>query len=100
MQFIVPQTSHPYSPPRFDGDHIPAEERDAVEHLLGITHLLGWYEHQFRLALALFDQCQTPVSLGTFTSRTILPASSTMQTLVSLTDTSSPAKWSMLRFSF
>ena len=26
--------------------------------------------------------------------------SSTMQTLVSLTDTSSPAKWSMLRFSF
>ena len=35
-----------------------------------------------------------------FTSRTILPVSSTMQTLVSLTDTSSPAKWSMLRFSF
>ena len=28
------------------------------------------------------------------------PTSSTMQTLVSLTDTSSPAKWSMLRFSF
>jgi hypothetical protein len=27
-------------------------------------------------------------------------ASSKMQTLVSLTDTSSPAKWSMLRFSF
>jgi hypothetical protein len=26
--------------------------------------------------------------------------SSTMQTLVSLTDTSSPAEWSMLRFSF
>jgi hypothetical protein len=36
-------------------------------------------------------------SLATFTSRVILPASSTMQTLVSLTDTSSPAKWSMLR---
>jgi hypothetical protein len=35
-----------------------------------------------------------------FTSRTILPASSTMQMLVSLTETSSPAKWSMLRFSF
>src|SRR5262249_15570246 len=34
------------------------------------------------------------------TSRTILPASSTMQMLVSLTETSSPAKWSMLRFSF
>jgi transposase len=34
------------------------------------------------------------------TSRTILPVSSTMQTLLSLTDTSSPAKWSMLRFSF
>jgi NAD(P)-dependent dehydrogenase (short-subunit alcohol dehydrogenase family) len=31
---------------------------------------------------------------------TILPVSSTMQTLVSLTDTSNPAKWSMLRFSF
>jgi hypothetical protein len=27
-------------------------------------------------------------------------ASSTMQMLVSLTDTSNPAKWSMLRFSF
>jgi integrase len=34
------------------------------------------------------------------TYRTILPVSSTMQTLVSLTETSSPAKWSMLRFSF
>ena len=33
-------------------------------------------------------------------SRTILPVSSTMQTLVSLTDTSNPAKWPMLRFSF
>ena len=40
------------------------------------------------------------LSLATFTSRTILPASSTMQMLVSLTETSSPAKWSMLRFSF
>src|SRR5262249_54721921 len=30
--------------------------------------------------------------VATLTSRTILPASSTMQTLVSLTDTSSPAK--------
>src|SRR6478609_4100630 len=39
-------------------------------------------------------------SLATFTSRTILPASSTTQMLVSLTETSSPAKWSMLRFSF
>jgi hypothetical protein len=38
--------------------------------------------------------------LATFTSRTFLPVSSTMQTLVSLTDTSNPAKWSMLRFSF
>ena len=39
-------------------------------------------------------------SLATFTSRTILPASSTMQMLVSLTETSNPAKWSILRFSF
>jgi hypothetical protein len=37
---------------------------------------------------------------STFTSRTILPVSSTMQMLVSSTDTSGPAKWSMLRFSF
>jgi len=43
---------------------------------------------------------QASGSLATFTSRTILPASSTMQMLVSLTETSSPAKWSMLRFSF
>src|SRR6516225_3064883 len=35
---------------------------------------------------------QASGSLATFTSRMILPASSTMQTLVSLTDTSSPAK--------
>src|SRR5208282_5322001 len=40
------------------------------------------------------------IRLDTFTSRTSLPVSSTMQTLVSLTETSSPAKWSMLRFSF
>jgi hypothetical protein len=39
-------------------------------------------------------------SLAAFTSRTILPVASTIQTLVSLTDTSNPAKWSMLRFSF
>ena len=39
-------------------------------------------------------------ALAAFTSRTILPVASTMQTLVSLTDTSNPAKWSMLRFSF
>jgi hypothetical protein len=37
-------------------------------------------------------------SLAAFTSRAILPVSSTMQMLVSLTETSSPAKWSMLRF--
>jgi hypothetical protein len=30
----------------------------------------------------------------------LLPVSSTMQMLVCLTDTSNPAKWSMLRFSF
>src|SRR5512139_2221156 len=41
-----------------------------------------------------------PGSLATLTSRTILPVSSTMQMLVSLTETSSPAKCSMLRFSF
>ena len=39
-------------------------------------------------------------SFATFTSFTILPVSSTMQMLVSLTDTSNPPKWSMLRFSF
>src|SRR5262249_39933540 len=32
-------------------------------------------------------------SLATLASRMILPASSTMQTLVSLTETSSPAAW-------
>ncbi len=38
------------------------------------------------------------VTIATFTSRMIFPESSTMQMLVSLTETS--AKWSMLRFSF
>jgi hypothetical protein len=37
---------------------------------------------------------------ATLTSRTILPVPSTMQTLVSLTETSNPAKLFMLRFSF
>jgi hypothetical protein len=32
--------------------------------------------------------------------RRLMTTSSTMQMLVSLTDTSNPAKWSMLRFSF
>src|SRR6516165_1878222 len=45
-------------------------------------------------------QSRASGSLATFTSRTILPVSSTMQMLVSLTETSSPANWSMLRFSF
>jgi hypothetical protein len=38
--------------------------------------------------------------LATFTSRTILSVPSTTPRLVTLTETSSPAKWSMLRFSF
>jgi len=46
------------------------------------------------------DRHNASGSLAGLTSRIILPASSTMQTLVSLTDTSSPAKCSMLRFSF
>jgi len=37
---------------------------------------------------------------ATFPSHTIVPVSSTLQMQVSLTDTSNPAKWSMLRFSF
>src|SRR3974390_1252861 len=55
---------------------------------------LKWY-------VGLLSTCSKDSgSLATFTSRTILPESSTMQTLVSLTETSNPAKWSMLRFSF
>jgi hypothetical protein len=41
-----------------------------------------------------------PVKVIWVTSRTILPVSSTMQMLVSLTDPSSSTEWSMLRFSF
>ena len=62
-------------------------------HLAVEGALLGAYSH-FRTANSASG------SLSTFTSRTILPASYTMQTLVSLTETSSPAKWAMLRFSF
>jgi hypothetical protein len=46
------------------------------------------------------DESKASGSVSNFKSRTILPVSSTMQTLVSLTETSNPAKWSMLRFSF
>jgi hypothetical protein len=40
-----------------DGDHIPRAEREAVRHLFSLLFLLGWYEHQFRHALALFNGC-------------------------------------------
>jgi ribosomal protein L37AE/L43A len=42
-----------------DGDHIPNNEREAVRQLYGLLFLLGWYEQQFRHALALFDLCET-----------------------------------------
>jgi hypothetical protein len=67
--------------------------------------ILQPYAHQSAVIALVFnfwretDQSR-PGSIATFTSRTILPVSSTMQTLVSLTETSSPAKWSMLHFSF
>jgi hypothetical protein len=48
------------------------------------------------LTETVFRQGAKPVTAALM----ILPVSSTMQTLVSLTDTSSPAKWSKLRFSF
>jgi hypothetical protein len=76
-------------------------------------HVGAWIEQEFGLVYqsrsGLFALLQAGFfstansgsgSLATFTSRTILPVSSTMQMLVSLTDTSNPAKWSMLRFSF
>jgi len=52
---------------------------------------LNWYAGLFSTANSVSG------SLAILTSRTILPVSSTMQTLVSLTEMSSPAKWSMLR---
>jgi hypothetical protein len=44
-----------------DGDHVPDNERQAVRHLYGLLFLLGWYEQQFRHALALFDACENRV---------------------------------------
>src|SRR5262245_36779379 len=63
--------------------------------------LLHWILHRSQAAAAGFVSTCSRLSgsLATFTSRAILPVSSTMQTLVSLTEISSPAKWSMLRFS-
>jgi hypothetical protein len=40
-----------------DGDHIPNEERETTRHLWSLLFFLGWYEQQFRHALALFDVC-------------------------------------------
>jgi hypothetical protein len=39
------------------GDHIPNKERETTRHLWSLLFLLGWYEQQFRNALALFDGC-------------------------------------------
>jgi hypothetical protein len=49
-----------------DGDHIPNGERETTQHLWSLLFLLGWYEQQFRHALALFDGCEN--------SRSPLPA--------------------------
>jgi hypothetical protein len=57
MPITVPISSPSPAPPMIDGDHIPNDEREAVRHLYGILFLLGWYEQQFRHALALFDGC-------------------------------------------
>ena len=69
---------------------------------------LALYEMSYKLALASLrgygwkpddPPRSDEVRRALARSRTTLPVSSTMQTLVSLTETSSPAKWSMLRFS-
>ena len=58
MPITVPSSSLSPAPPMIDGDHIPNNEREAVRHLFGLLFLLGWYEQQFRHALALFDACE------------------------------------------
>ena len=40
------------------GDHIPDGEGEATRHLWSLLFLLGWYEQQFRHALALFNGCE------------------------------------------
>src|SRR5271155_3533129 len=90
---------HRFHMPRLDTDHWQACFGECAEEPLRqrtrfqsnpLEAVGGVLQHrQQRLRFA----CQ-------LTSRTILPVSSTMQTPVSLTETSSPAKWSMLRFSF
>ncbi len=57
MPITVPLSSPSPHPPMIDGDHIPDAEREAVRHLWSLLFLLGWYEQQYRHALALFDGC-------------------------------------------
>src|SRR5664280_2329056 len=84
--------------PRLDTNHRQARFGQGTEQHCdngpaSSPNRLNWY-------VGFFNTCsKASGSLATFTSRTILPVSSTTQILVSLTDTSNPAKWYMLRFS-
>src|ERR1700757_3556341 len=85
--------------PRLDTDHRQA--RFSKSTVKPLRQWPGFQPNPFEVVGGFVSTANSASgSLATFTSRTILPVSSTMQTLVSLTDTSNPAKWSMLRFSF
>jgi transcriptional regulator with AAA-type ATPase domain len=94
-----------------------AESRFEALHASGLTELVG-REEELEILLRRWSKAKAGegqvvllagepgvgksrvCQLASLTSRVIFPVSSTTQTLVSLTDTSSPAKQSMLRFSF
>src|SRR3970040_1395757 len=85
--------------PRLDADHRQARFSESAEQPL--RQRPSFQSNPLEVAGGFVSTASSASgSLATFTSRTSLPVSSTMQTLVSLTETSRPAKWSMRRFSF
>src|SRR5262245_38438330 len=77
--------------PRLDTDHRQARFGESTEQPL--RQRPSFHSNPLEAIGGFFNSANSASgSLATFTSRTILPASSTMQTLVSLTETSSPAK--------
>src|SRR5450830_1183456 len=80
--------------PRLDTDH--RQTRFGKRAVKPLRQRPGFQSNSLEVIGRVFSTgSRASGSLATFTSRTILPVSSTMQTLVSLTDTSSPAEWSM-----
>jgi hypothetical protein len=55
MAITVPLSDYAPAPPQIDRKRIPAEEQEALLHIVDILASLGRFERRFSLALMLFD---------------------------------------------